>query len=382
MNDTPLDRRFLLGGIAGAAGVSALAAMAKGGPLTPPAGAVASTAKPLAELEPRTAINAANTPGDADSMFRISQPGSYYLTGNITGVAGKHGIEIVASGVTLDLMGFELGGVAGSLSGVAVTVNDVTNITIRNGSVRNWRNEGVGFVTFAPSNSEFIDLRTSGNAGNGIATGTGCTVSSCTAYGNGGTGILATLGCTLTRCTASFNTLSGISSNLGCTITGCTAYSNAANGIVTSSGSTITGCTATGNAAHGILAVNACTITGCTAYLNAADGIAVAAACLVLSNTSTQNGTVAGGAGIHATGADNRIEGNTCSAADRGIAADTAGNFIVRNTCSGNTTNWFLAANNVTGPILDRTAPGSPAINGNFAPDSTGSTHPNANFSF
>ena len=75
------------------------------GPLTPP-GAPAPTMKTLDQIEPRIAINATNTPGDASSLFRIAQPGSYYLTGNITGVAGKDGIEIASSNVTIDLMGF------------------------------------------------------------------------------------------------------------------------------------------------------------------------------------------------------------------------------------------------------------------------------------
>ncbi|HZJ13677.1 MAG TPA: hypothetical protein VFD27_01440, partial [Chthoniobacteraceae bacterium] len=72
------------------------------GPLTPP-GAPAPTMKTLDQIEPRTAINSTNTPGDDDSLFKITQPGSYYLPGNITGVATKHGIEITASDVTLDL---------------------------------------------------------------------------------------------------------------------------------------------------------------------------------------------------------------------------------------------------------------------------------------
>jgi len=46
-------------------------------------------------------LNAANTPGDADSVFKITQSGSYYLAGNITGVSAKYGVEIAASGVTL-----------------------------------------------------------------------------------------------------------------------------------------------------------------------------------------------------------------------------------------------------------------------------------------
>jgi hypothetical protein len=90
------------------------------GPLVPPLGPVAPTGKTLAEVEPRIAINLANTPGDADSLFKITQPGSYYLTGNITGVTARHGIEIVASNVTLDLRGFEVRGVAGSLNGIRV----------------------------------------------------------------------------------------------------------------------------------------------------------------------------------------------------------------------------------------------------------------------
>ena len=60
------------------------------GDLNPPAGPVTPTMKPLDEVEPRTAVNATNTPGDTDSSFRISQSGSYYLTANLTGESGKH----------------------------------------------------------------------------------------------------------------------------------------------------------------------------------------------------------------------------------------------------------------------------------------------------
>lgn len=81
-----IDRRFLLGGLAGAAGVTALGAMARGGSINPPAGVVASSGKTLSEVEPRTAVNATNTPGDTTAVYIISQPGSYMLTGNVTGV--------------------------------------------------------------------------------------------------------------------------------------------------------------------------------------------------------------------------------------------------------------------------------------------------------
>ena len=102
-----------------AATLVAAAIVSLAGPLSPPAGSVTSTYKTLTETEPRIAINAVNTPGDIDSLFKITQPGSYYLTGDITGVSGKSGIEIGAPGVTIDLMGFDVQGVAGSSNGIS-----------------------------------------------------------------------------------------------------------------------------------------------------------------------------------------------------------------------------------------------------------------------
>ncbi len=114
------------------------AVIANAGGLNPPVGPIAPTMKTLAEVEARIAVNSTNTPGDATSAFKITQPGSYYLTGNITGVAAKYGVAITASGVTLDLNGFDMLGVAGSLDGVSGTVIGLANIAIVNGSVRYW----------------------------------------------------------------------------------------------------------------------------------------------------------------------------------------------------------------------------------------------------
>src|SRR5216683_1539226 len=68
------------------------------GSLTPPS-APAATMKSLDQIEARTIVNSNNTPGDAQSLFKITNSGSYYLTGNMTGVSGKHGIVIAAANV-------------------------------------------------------------------------------------------------------------------------------------------------------------------------------------------------------------------------------------------------------------------------------------------
>lgn len=65
----------------------------------------------------------------------------------------------------------------------------------------------------------------------------------------------------------------------------------------------------------------------------------------------------------------------------RGLHVIGAGNVIVRNTASANTVvNWSIAANNVVGPILNRTTPASAVISGDSAISSLGSTDANANY--
>src|SRR5262249_44504328 len=95
--------------IVAAAGLATFAPHVLAGPLDPPAGPVTSTMKTLVEIEPRTAISPANTPGNANAMFVITQPGSYYLTGNIEAAPGKACILVATSQATIDLNGFALG---------------------------------------------------------------------------------------------------------------------------------------------------------------------------------------------------------------------------------------------------------------------------------
>jgi hypothetical protein len=373
------------------------------GPLNPPFGAVTSSNKTLAEVEPRIAINATNTPGDATSLFKITQPGSYSLTGNVAGVSGKHGILIASSSVTVDLNGFEVLGPGvpqtNEQDGVKIASGGLENVVVLNGSVRGWSGVGVNLRQPAVTNCRIERVTASRNTRYGLVVNHGSAIIDCQASANADYGILLGDGCLATRCTAIGNSVSGIGSGSGCTISNCTASSNNGIGIGTNTNTSILDCTSSNNTSHGFTAVDGCAITRCTASRNTATGILVISNCRVEACTSTGNaehGVLAtdkcfilgcvlasngsSSANIRVIGSGNRLEGNTCTLAGRGVHADAPGNFIIRNTCSGNTLNWDIAANNVFGPIIDRTAPASAAISGNSAASTLGTTDPNANF--
>lgn len=361
-----------------AALAAAFATLTLAGPLDPPAGPVAPTYKTLAEVEPRIAVNATNTPGDADSLYRIAQPGSYYLTGNITGETAQYGIEIAASGVTLDLMGHQLVGVAGALDGIAVTAGGV-DIAVLNGSIRAW--PIIGLDANGTQNTRFENLRISGSGSYGLLAGDTASITGCTARSNAGPGIGAGAGSTVTNCTARSN---GTGFNLGteAAISNCTAQQSSGTGFNIGFGSTISRCTARFSGSNGFAISSGSIIEGCTAQSSTADGIRATGESVIRGNVCDSNGANAGdGAGIHATFGDNRIEGNSCTRNDRGIDIDVAGNIVVRNTCSGNTINWVIVVGNAVAPIA-QAATNAAAISGNAYAPGLGSTDPNANFTY
>jgi len=87
--------------------------------LTPPQGPVSTSMKRLDQIEPRRIVN--SLAGSDTAVHLIDQPGVYVVTADIRGLPGKSGIEITCDGsVVLDLNGFSLDGVPGSLHGVVV----------------------------------------------------------------------------------------------------------------------------------------------------------------------------------------------------------------------------------------------------------------------
>ena len=339
-----------------------------------------------------TCIEVNSLPGDGNAVFVISQPGSYCLESNVVGVAGKNGIRIDADNVTLDLAGFAVLGVGGSLSGILI--NNHLRIVIRNGSISDWGSHGLDGTAGGLARIE--DLRATGNGGNGIVInsgsqvnncvagqnagvgiqtsnsvivtgcvsgsngshgfqlGTASTIKSCLAGGNGGAGIApgGVNYLTVIDCNANTNTGGGIAALARAFITSSTAEGNGVVGISVGASSTVSNCHASGNTGDGIVASNGSAVTGCTASTNAGDGIKVDSRCRLEGNTCEGNGTGrAGGAGIHATARANRIDGNTAISNDRGIDVDGGGNLVVRNDASLNTTNYDIAGGNANANV-------------------------------
>jgi hypothetical protein len=166
------------------------------GALTPP-GAPAPTMKSLDQIEPRTPISSA--------PFTITNPGSYYLTTNIT-VSSGNAITIATNGVTLDLNGFNISSTEASPTGTGILLGSaLTDITILNGHIKgrvtysSGNYTGSGFANgIYISGSAVLNVRVtgvsvSGCLDNGIALGTvnSTIVESCTVLTVGGYGIEA-----------------------------------------------------------------------------------------------------------------------------------------------------------------------------------------------
>lgn len=377
--------------------VSTTAAAAIAGPLTPPDGAVTPSMKTLAQVEPRTPVGPATTPGDADSFYRITQPGSYYLTGGMRGLPGKHGIEITASGVTLDLGGYTLEGDEDSLSGISVV--NASDVTITGGILRAWPQHGLtttGAVTrgarlagvaavnngawgmVVPPESIVESCAVRGNGGGGMVMHDGVTATRCTASGNGtigfqcygaatitdcvttgnaGWGMLVGAGSVVRGCAATNNDHYGIEvSNLvqttGGVVERCSAIGNGDIGIIVGYGSLVSGCTAADNGNDGILVTTGGSVSGCTVFSNTGNGIHMQSDCVVTDN-QVRGHSGAGKAGIYGWSSACRIEGNNVTGNAYGIRVTGTDNFIARNTARGNASgNYSVAAGNELAPVV------------------------------
>jgi parallel beta-helix repeat protein len=398
MTATSLPRHLTL------AAVFSIGASVLAGPLVPPVGPVAPTGKTLTELEPRIAISATNTPGDANSTFKITQSGSYYLTSNLTGEPAKHGIELAATNVTIDLNGFTMLGVAGSLNAFSASGPTSANITVRNGHVRSWGNGGVHLIDQSGSRSIVEKIHASNNGWDGISVGASSIVKDCIASDNGLSGIRTSDNGVVSNCIASNNTQSGFVTTINGTVHGCTSSNNSGSGYILGFGSALLGSTAQANSANGINVGTGSLVRDCSSYDNLGIGIVASSgsrveSCVsrgnngagitalssssIINNTCNLNGQgPTPSAGISVSSGDSRIEGNHCAGQDFGILVTGSGNLIIRNTCTNNVTNWDIAANNFFGAIINRIGVITGAVTGDAAGSTLGTSDANANFTY
>ena len=348
-----MERRMLLAGL-GLVGAAAAASAASAGSLNPPPGPVAATGTPTDKIEPRVAVE--SLPGDQFNTYIISQPGSYYLTANLSGAPLENGISIQADGVTLDLNGFALiGDVQTAAAGINVP-NPQKNLSIRNGTIRNW---GEGVVALNASSSILERLRASDNyLGNGISVGNESAVRDCVMTGNGGAGLGAADRVLVSGCIADTNARNGmflgknviVIDCLVCrgfgtndeaifvsdhsTISRCTVSFNAGDGIRTLDGCTVADCTVGFNGKSGILAGNGSTVRNCTVRANTRKGIDGLGAGQIVGNTCDSNGLPTSSYGINVTSSGNRVDSNTCTNNYGGFNIGP-GNLIIRNCARG-----------------------------------------------
>lgn len=312
----------------------ALVGRARAGELDPPPGAVGPTMKTLAQVEPRIPINAQTCPSSAISVYTTPHPGAYYLESDLVGEAGKSCIR-VGSNVTIDLNGFALIGASGSQHGIDGGVDDSSNVTVINGTIRGFGGAAIHSDTDVGQSGWHVEgVRVVGN-GNGVILPRHSVVTNCMAINNAGTSFAAIWGSSFEGCIANYGAR-GFNAFTGATVTNCAAQYNDQYGFSISDGSSAIGCAARSNGTDGFIADDGCTISNCTASDNGHDGISLGTKCAALNNVSENNGAQAQGAGIRTTGQRNRVQGNSLTGNYYPIRSEAANNFFAQNTASGN----------------------------------------------
>ena len=345
------------------------------GPVSPPAGSVQPTMKTLQEVEPRTALSATNTPGDTASVYIITQPGSYYLTGDVRPTGGRNGVMVNADNVTIDLRGYAVDGSSDSTGFRAGITNSGNrrNLRLFNGTIKNFR--GYGMIgRFDTSSFEDLALIDSQGGQLEIMQSSGCTVRNVrTRATSGETGIQVGQNCTVEFCTVEGAT-AGITINSG-VVRGCTVQNPGGTGINCFAGlvvdCTVEGANSTSSASNGGINLGTgakaerCVLRNCQSAGITLSGRAEVINCQFTSCGKGVNTALSG---------RGRIEGChfiTCNTAAINLVGTNS--IVMGNRFTGNGANIVAPAGNTIGEVLDFSAGGTPTA---------ANTHPAANVAY
>ncbi len=375
LTDRPTDRRALLASIGGLAAGALLAGKAHAGPLNPPPGPIAPTPGP----EPRIPIGPDTTPGNGSSKFVITQPGSYYLTGNID-VASGRGITVLADMVTIDLNGFSMTGEPGTIFGIAIESPN-RNATVRNGILSGFGVHAVLFALAAGGSGRCENLFISRCGGSGLVSANPIELIDCHSFDNMADGFNIVNDSVVRRCIARNNFSAGITVGGIVAVTDCCSIGNGWEGIRAGGACSIRNCIVRECGRDGIVTMGGSTVEACNVTLCTGHGIVIGGDGSARHNDCAANGRASIKSGIFCTAQDTRIEENNCSNNGIGIQVVGVRNTIIRNTCSASVAhNYSIVAGNRYGPLIDLRATGSPAAIGSSSPETVNTTHPWANF--
>ena len=256
--------------------------------------AVTGAAPAIARAETR--VDVLTLPGTALAHHQITQPGSYYLGGNLA-MSKTVGIAIAADDVTLDLNGFRISGVSGT--GVELA-GGIRQTTIRNGAIDGLY-YGVSYASEIPPEKTWCDqLQVAGSFTTAIKVGNSARITRCSAtspYGSGGVtagdGLCAET-CVITKCGGNYALLA----NNGALVKNCVVYSNQVNTtcISLNEGAVVQGCSLVGNGPglYGIKTGSGSRILDCVVARNKlragiyAGGGSQVSGCASLSNVGSE----------------------------------------------------------------------------------------------
>ncbi len=284
--------------------------------------------------------------------FTITQPGSYYLTGNLSTALAVDGISIDAKNVTIDLNGFRMTGNGSGKAAINITNTNVTTETlvVKNGTITGWQTaidgnsasviagsiegvhirDGSGIILQLAKGVSVtrcvLDNLSNGNIANGgILLGDDCTISGCRL--NTSQALEMRIYCG-SRSIISDVSISGPAVSISCGPSGvvrnCSITGGGETALIGSGDSfTVSGCVITGNFETGLHALARALVENCTVSLTGSPvfGLRLDPGSRV-TNSIVQGSSVGASFGITIRD-DSTVENVTVSGFDIGISTDS-----------------------------------------------------------